>query len=239
MPLKHHDPFVSSAERLNEKVNPYVALLRDSTEAGNLPVAYGPHLKDSAGAWREKIAHFHGQPEAPKKLVLEIGCHKGLTLTTMAKAFPDTGFIGLDITYKRVVTTAQRVMAHDLKNVYCAMANAQGLERLFAPGELDAVVIFFPDPWIKKARQAKNRLVNPAFTSSLTKVLAPRGMVWFKTDQELYFEEAAKAFDEARLIRTSDETAPLLAQDFTSAFELRFKAQGLPTFGCRWLKSLD
>ena len=73
MPLKHHDPFVSSAERLNDKVNPYVALLRDSTEEGSLPVAYGPHLKDSAGLWRNKIAQFHGQPEAPKKLVLEIG----------------------------------------------------------------------------------------------------------------------------------------------------------------------
>ena len=238
MPLKHHDPFVSSAERLNEKVNPYVALLRESAAEGSLPVAFGPLLKTMPGAWREKIAEFHKNPVSPKKLVLEIGCHKGLTLTTMAKAFPETYFVGMDITFKRVVTTAQRAHQLALKNTFCVMANAQGLERLFSPGELDAVVIFFPDPWIKKARQAKNRLVSGAFAASLAKVLAPGGMVWFKSDQELYFKEASQAFEDHGLQPIEIETSPLLTQDFTSAFELRFSAQGLPTFGGRWLKPL-
>lgn len=235
MPLKHHDPFVSSAERLNEKVNPYVALLRESAVEGSLPLAFGPLLKDMPGTWREKIAAYHQRQKPLNKLVLEIGCHKGLTLTTMATTFPDVGFIGLDITYKRVVTTAQRVSKLGLRNTFCAMANAHGLEQLFTPRELDAVVIFFPDPWIKKARQAKNRLVCDDFATSLSKVLAPGGMVWFKTDQESYFQDASKAFEDHGFEQVGLEAAPLLGQDFTSAFELRFHAQGFPTYGCRWL----
>ena len=201
-------------------------------------MAFGSLLRDMPGAWREKIQSFHKTETAPQKLILEIGCHKGLTLSTMARALPDTGFVGMDITFKRIVTTAQRVNQLELKNTFCVMANAQGIEKLFAPGELDAVVIFFPDPWIKKVRQAKNRLVNGPFAAALAKVLAPGGMIWFKSDQEAYFQEASQVFAEQGFHPTTIESSPLIKQDFTSAFELRFGSQGLPTHGGMWLKSI-
>ena len=59
MPLKNHDPFSSSIERLDAKVNPYVALMRDAAVSGSLPILFGPGLKDAAGGWRERIAAYH------------------------------------------------------------------------------------------------------------------------------------------------------------------------------------
>lgn len=236
MPLKNPDPFQSSAERLDATVNPYVALLRDAAREGSLPIAFGAQLETYPGRWREQLATSNELTSQPERLVLEIGCHKGVTMLTMAKDQPDTGFIGLDITYKRVVTTAQRLKANNVRNGFCAMANAQHLDRLFAPGELDGVVIFFPDPWIKKARQAKNRLLEAAFVARLGTVVRPGGYVWLKTDSKVYFDAACAAFEGMPFVAV--EHAPdFPTTDYTSSFEQRFLAQNLPTYAGKWLRS--
>lgn len=234
MPLKNPNPFASRAEGLNATINPYVAMLRDGAREGTLPVAFGAGLEEMPGRWREKIAEFHRLPEPASRLIVEIGCHKGQTITTMASDQKDTAFVGIDITFKRVVTTAQRASSLDLKNVFCAMVNAQAIDRLFAQGEVDGVVIFFPDPWVKKKRQAKNRLVEPRFVERLTRVLKPGGFVWLKTDQEVYFEGARAAFDGASYAPVTSG-AGIPAVDYTSAFEQRFQAQNLPTYSGKWL----
>jgi tRNA (guanine-N7-)-methyltransferase len=247
MPLKSRDPFASRAERLDAGVNPYVALLRDAAASGDLPLAFGPALARFPGAWRERVAEYYGKTPVAS-LVVEIGCHKGQTLLAMAAARPDTTFVGIDITYKRVVTTAQRAKTLGLTNVYCALANASAFDRLFAAGEVDGVVVFFPDPWVKKARQLKNRLINEAFCGRLHTALRPGGFCWLKTDQQSYFDAAAAALEGAGLMpraRGAGEgaglpaslPASLIDMEFSSAFEERFHGQGLPTYGGKWLKS--
>ena len=234
MPLKNPDPFASRAERLDATVNPYVATLRQAALDGSLPLAFGSMLAELPGRWRERIALARGKK--PASLVLEIGCHKGQTLTAMAADAPETGFIGMDITYKRVVTTAERMKARGLTNVFLAMANAQAIDRLFAPGELDGVVIFFPDPWVKKARQAKNRLVNPDFVGRLASAVRSGGYVWLKTDQRVYFEEASEALNQGMFMAV-DVAPGVPTVDYTSAFEQRYHAQNLPTYSGKWLRS--
>jgi len=234
MPLKHPDPFVSRAEELDAAVNPYVALLRDGAASGSLPVVFGPGLQDFPGRWREHIRTFHGLTSPHRRLVVEIGCHKGVTLLEMAAAHPDCAFVGIDITFKRVVTTAQRAANLGLTNVYCALANAVAIDRLFAPAEVDACVIFFPDPWIKKKRQAKNRLVDAPFCAKLGQTLAPGGFLWLKTDQEPYFTEAASHLEAAGFRALTEPQAGLLDRDYSSTFERRFQEQSLATHGGRW-----
>jgi tRNA (guanine-N7-)-methyltransferase len=232
MPQRNPDPFQSRAAHLNATVNPYVAVLRDAAKDGSLPLAFGAQLEGLAGRWRSRF------PSPPDKLVLEIGCHKGQTLLAMAKDMPATGFVGLDITYKRVVTTAQRVKAQGVPNAFLAMANARALAKLFAPGELDGVVIFFPDPWVKKARQAKHRLVDASFIAQLATVVAPGGFVWLKTDQEIYFAGAREAFTEHGAAFAATTTlAGMTDVNYTSAFEQRFHAQNLPTFAGKWSRT--
>jgi tRNA (guanine-N7-)-methyltransferase len=235
-PQRHIDPFATRPEKLNPRVNPYVETILKAQTEGALPIAFGDGLRGAAGQWRERLAAFYRGEPAPRftRLVVEVGCHKGATLIAMAKKFPDYGFIGIDITYKRVVLTAQRAQAAGLRNVFCIMANAIGLDQLFAPGELDGMVVFFPDPWVKKASQAKNRLVGPQFATRAAAALSPRGFLWFKTDQKAYFEAGGAALIDAGLgvgpgLSTSAE--PLLAHEFSSTFEKRFHEQLLPTYG--------
>jgi tRNA G46 methylase TrmB len=64
----------------------------------------------------------------------------------------------MDITFKRVITMAERTQKNDVHNVISVLANAERVELLFGAEELDGVVIFFPDPWIlKKNTSKKNR----------------------------------------------------------------------------------
>lgn len=228
MPLRHFDPFKSKAERLDPRVNPYVSILTKEAQDGALPIIYGEGLRGQAGHWRDKLPF--------QKLICEIGVHKGMTIVEMARENPDLGFIGVDITYKRVVITAQRVRKAGLNNVYLMLANASALDLLFAPGELDGVVMFFPDPWVRKKSQAKNRLVDSRFATKLAKVLAPNGFFWFKTDYEPYSASTEAVMIETGFAPIQDPTKFLLPRDYSSAFEQRFQTDGLATHASRWAR---
>lgn len=238
MPLRSPDPFSSFGDRITRLTtdhNPYAKMLREATETGDLAIAYGEALRDRTGKWRQTFNQFYNRPEtaSPRPIVVEIGCYKGLTITAMAKAHPEIDFIGVDITFKRVVTTAQRVKKMGLTNVFCVMANAIAVDQLFGNSEIDGVVIFYPDPWIKKKSQAKNRLVNAEFCTRLGGVLSRGAVCWLKTDQAVYFEGASAAFAATGYVPVSPKEG-LFAETYTSAFERRFAEQHLPSFGGIW-----
>lgn len=242
MPSKSLDVFSNRYEGLDASTNPFVAKLRDR-ESNGLPICVGKDLEGRQGRWRELgERRSESPPASPKsRLFLEIGCHKGQTLTHFAELYQQDVFVGLDITYKRVVLTAQRAVDAGLTNVQTALANAKALSKLFAPGELTGVMIFFPDPW-PKARQQKNRLIQPEFCQQLLEVLEPEsGFVWLKTDHEEYYGEAVSALNASGLL--PDQSVPLssnglpsdsIDQPIFSSFERRFGEQGLPTYSGVW-----
>jgi tRNA (guanine-N7-)-methyltransferase len=247
MPVKNPDPFFEFIDKLDPKVNPYVELLKTHTANQSLPLTYGQDLKRFVGQWQEAVSLFYGNqktgikpngeptPKVRAQLLLEIGCHNGHTLTEIALSHSDWTVIGLDITFKRIVTTAQRLAKNSVQNAFCALANAQNLSHIFGPHEIDGLVIFFPDPWVKKARQTKNRLVNDHFISEIKKCLKQNGFVWFKSDQKIYFDQVV-ALMTTHGFGVQGQVPAALGRDYSSSFETRFHAQGLPTYGCVFQK---
>ncbi len=235
MPLKHYDPFVSKANDLNPEVNPYVAILRDAQKNGSLPLAFGEDLRSYPGNWLSAIKNYYKRSTPYDGLIVEIGCHKGHTLTAMAKAHPNLAFLGIDITFKRVVTTAQKAQKEGLTNLFAVLANAKAIDQLFADHEISGTIIFFPDPWLKKKRQAKNKLVNAEFAAALRKKTKSGGFLWFKTDHAPYFEDAASYIKDAGFSMIPPErTTGILAESYSSTFEDYFKGQGLPFYSGQW-----
>lgn len=230
MPIRIEDPFKDPTLHLNTEVNPFLTQLREGMEDGSLPILYGPKLKPMAGQWRQEFAKTMDKPT--KELVLEIGSHKGEVLKNMALNHKDCGFIGVDITFKRVVTLAQKAKSESLNNIRSLLCNGKALDLVFAEDELDGVVIFFPDPWAKKKRQQKNRLINAEFLDLLSKIVKPGGYFWFKTDHEGYFEQVRKLADE-RFSRDPQETG-LSSEIYTSRFERHFAEQGQEKFEVCW-----
>ena len=76
----------------------------------------------------------------------------GKTLRSLAQNHNDIDFVGMDITFKRVVTTAERTAAAELKNTFSVMANAKQLTDLFGKHEVDGFLVFFLTLGRKKSR---------------------------------------------------------------------------------------
>ena len=54
-------------------------------------------------------AFSENMDQEPKSLVLEIGSHRGDVLAAMARNHPDSAFMGMDITFKRVVNLLKKL----------------------------------------------------------------------------------------------------------------------------------
>ncbi len=229
MPLLYSDVFDDIASRVRAQVNPYVAELINGVHSNSLPLLHGPQLKGVKGLWRKQ---FPGNTNPGDPLVIEIGCHLGNTLRDMALAHPEINFIGLDITFKRVVTSARRAAEGHLSNIQVALASAKQLHLLLEESEVDGVVLFFPDPWSKR-KQQKNRLVNADFCLQLRTIIKPGGFFWFKTDDANYFEAGSAAIEAAGFLPATYPTG-LPSERYESTFERKFKNEGVPSYEGVW-----
>lgn len=235
MPIRNRDIFEDFPAKLNPDVNPWVAQLIEGRKNNSLPAFYGPWLRDKKGRWKEVFVENGFSPDKPVKIVLEVGVHKGKTLIEMAEAFPDYGFVGLDITFKRVVSTALKAKERKLNNIISVLADARYMDHLFADEELAGTLVFFPDPWLKKKSQRHNRLLNEAFIEGLRRFIKDDGFFWFKTDARDYFDEVSEILNKHQFV--SDQLPdPLLTGEYQSVFELMFEGKELPTHSGAWRK---
>lgn len=214
-------------ERLDSAHNRYVDLIR---RASNLPMLFGGQLRQRQGRWHDFFASR--MPNPPQGLVVEIGCHRGQTLVNLALNHPRLAFLGLDITFKRVVLTAQRSLQDNLSNVCCLLLDARLLDQVCAPSELNAVVCFFPDPW-PRARQRKHRLFDSSFSQQLATLIKTNGLLWLKSDDKQYLDHCDNLMIFHGFRRHIQR---LLIPPPATIFERRFAERAVPIYESQWQK---
>jgi tRNA (guanine-N7-)-methyltransferase len=90
-----------------------------------------------------------------------------------------------------------QIEAAELTNVRVICADAvEILQHQLAPHSLDAVYLFFPDPWPKKRHQ-KRRLVEPDFVKLLAQRIKSGGYLQLATDWENYAEQMLEILEAA------------------------------------------
>ena len=120
------------------------------------------------------------------RTVLEIGSGMGEATLGMAAADPARGYLAVEIHLPGVARLLTGLAERGLGNVRVAVADALDLLRhRVRPGALDAIHVFFPDPW-PKARHHKRRLIQPAHAALLASRLRPGGVLWCATDWTPY-----------------------------------------------------
>jgi tRNA (guanine-N7-)-methyltransferase len=118
--------------------------------------------------------------------ILEIGFGMGETTAEIAAAHPEKDYLAIEVHTPGVGSLLKQLDERRLSNVRIVQHDAaEVLEHMIAPGALDGVHLFFPDPWPKK-RHHKRRLVQPEFVRLVATRLAAGGYLHAATDWEDY-----------------------------------------------------
>jgi tRNA (guanine-N7-)-methyltransferase len=164
---------------------------------------------------------------------IEVGFGKGLFLLNASQACPDVNFLGVEIERKYQLFTATRLAKRQRMNVRVACADA----RLFlrdhvATGSVQAVHVYFPDPWWKK-RHRKRRVFTPAFAVECQRCLRPGGLLHAVTDVEDYYGAIVSTVTQHTRLRPAPPPTPSAAEhdlDYLTNFERKFRKEGRPIY---------
>ncbi len=174
-------------------------------------LAYQPALTDFSTAFGRR---------AP--LVIEIGCGMGETTAHIATHDPGRDYVGIEVYTAGVGALLRRIEAAGLRNLRVIQHDAVEVLRDMVPRDsLDAVHVFFPDPW-HKARHHKRRLIQPPLVALLAARLRPGGTLHCATDWEPYAEQMLQVLSDEPLLRnTADGYAQRPAYRPLTKFEQR------------------
>lgn len=123
--------------------------------------------------------------DAPRPIVLELGCGKGEYTVALAERDPSRNYIGVDIKGARLWKGAKYAETHHLGNVAFLRTRIELINAFFAPGEVDEIWLTFSDPQI---RRENARLSSPLFLERYTRLLRPGGIIHLKTDSRFLHE---------------------------------------------------
>jgi tRNA (guanine-N7-)-methyltransferase len=119
-------------------------------------------------------------------LVAEIGFGMGQATWKIAQANPEVSYLGIEVHTPGVGRLLYELGSRGIENVRIVHHDAvEVLERMIAPGALDGIHMFYPDPWPKK-RHNKRRFVRPGLSELLASRLRAGGYFYFVTDIEDY-----------------------------------------------------
>jgi tRNA (guanine-N7-)-methyltransferase len=170
----------------------------------------------------------NGQP-----VELEVGFGKGLFLLASSEQHPAINFVGVEIIRKYQLYTATRLAKRQRSNVRVACTDARlFLRDCVGTGSLQALHVYFPDPWWKK-RHHKRRVFTAEFVEQAIRVLRPEGRLWAATDVEDYYKlmcELLAPRTELRSLPPPEPGTPADDLDYLTNFERKFRKQGKPIY---------
>ena len=175
-------------------------------------------------------AMFAPELEPPLSLVVEIGFCRGEFLMDMAGRHPERAFLGLEISFKRVLKMARRFALTELENVRLVETDGEGfIASLLADATVEEFWINFPDPW-PKARHARRRIVQAPFVSQMASRLVDGGVVQIASDDFSYAQHIGRTLAAEPLLRNAFN-APWRSEvpgRLETEYEAAWRAQGRP-----------
>ncbi len=183
--------------------------------------------KQQKGRWQELFGNTH-------PVHIEVGMGKGQFLTQLARLHPEINYVGIERYTSVLLRAVEKLEKQEEKpeNLLFICMDARELPEVFGEGEVARIYLNFSDPW-PKDRHANRRLTSRQFLERYEKILAPDGMVEFKTDNRDLFdfslEEIAPAGWKLKLL-TYDlhKDAELMRDNVMTEYEEKFSAKGNP-----------
>lgn len=135
---------------------------------------------DIKGNWNRFFGNDH-------PIIFELGCGRGEYTVGLARKFPENNYVGVDVKGSRIWKGSTLAEEEKLHNAAFLRIRILEIEQSVDEDELNEIWITFPDPRPKK-RDIKRRLTAPRYMDIYKKLLKPRGIVHFKTDNSMLFD---------------------------------------------------
>ncbi|MDJ0851461.1 MAG: tRNA (guanosine(46)-N7)-methyltransferase TrmB [Myxococcota bacterium] len=167
-------------------------------------------------------------PIAPHPLVVDIGFGRGEFLLALAEKQPEVAFLGVEVSFKRVLKMARRLAKTALGNVRLVEGRAEEAVAHLPEASVDVAWVNFPDPWPKK-RHHRRRLLQPDFVAQLCRRLVPGGVLNVATDHKAYAEHVDAVLSAEPRLENLYAPEPFLREVDDrprTAYELEWRAEG-------------
>lgn len=180
------------------------------------------------GKWKD---FFNNDNE----IYLELGCGRGKFIAENAVKNKDKNFIGIDIKDEVLVYAKRRVEEvfkennKEIDNVALIPMEIAFIENVFDKDEVSRIYLNFSTPWPKK-RHNKRRLTYVTFLERYKKFLKKESEIWFKTDQEDFFNDSIEYFKEAGFeikYLTYDLHSSDFEENIMTEYETKFSSMGM------------
>ena len=180
----------------------------------------GTRITDAQQAARTRLWSAYGIDVSPKSLsletifpglnqwIVEIGFGMGEATIEIATQNPDMGILAIDVHQPGIGKLLASIEEARVGNVRVMDADAHlVLQAMIEDNSLDAVHIFFPDPW-PKTRHHKRRIVNAAFIELVAMKLKSGGVLHVATDWQPYAQSIEEQFSKTRLFKGGEVERP-------------------------------
>lgn len=172
--------------------------------------------------------------ENKNPLHIEIGCGKGIFISTLAQKNPNINYIAIDMIEAMLGLSKRNIeekLGKNPKNVLLIRANAERILDIFGEKDkVDRIYINFCNPW-PKSKHNKRRLTHPRQLENYKKFLSSSGEIYFKTDDLELFEASLEYFNQsgfkAKSITYDLEKDSIFEDNIETEHEKMFKEQGI------------
>lgn len=185
--------------------------------------------EDYKGRWKE---FFNNENE---HIYLELGCGKGFFVKKAAKQNQNINYIAIDL-IDAILGMANRNIIEEFENkeVLNLALTRYDVEEinniLYKSDNIERIYINFCNPW-PKPRHKKRRLTHTRQLEKYKQFLAPKGEIYFKTDDDELFRESLEYFKEAgfEAVKTTENLneEPKFWENIETEHEIKFKNEGI------------
>ena len=186
---------------------------------------------------------FGGQLDWPKffgndrPVEIDVGCGRGLFVFTASESHPDRNYLGIEIDYKEGRRGARRLQKQQRPNARVLGGDVNvAFSRMIAPHSVDAIHVYFPDPWWK-ARHRRRRVFNDQFVDLCANLLKPGGELHSWTDVEEYFGVISELMNHHLLFDALPPPTEREAgndMDYQTSFERKKRKDGWTIYRGLW-----
>ena len=185
--------------------------------------------EDYKGRWKE---FFNNEND---HIYLELGCGKGFFVKKAAKQNQNINYIAIDL-IDAILGMANRNIIEEFENkevlnLALTRYDVEEINNILDKSDnIERIYINFCNPW-PKTRHKKRRLTHTRQLEKYKQFLAPKGEIYFKTDDDELFRESLEYFKEAgfETVKITDNLneEPDFWENIETEHEIKFKNEGI------------